>query len=155
MKTDPPASRRTFIHGATALLAGSVTATSVPALAQAQPAGTTPANRALFTITENDPARWNLVLGNMHNLREGVSPDSVEIELVAFGPGLWMLRSETAVKQRVLDVMAEGCRVSVCQNTMRAMHLAPSDMMAEVGYVPAGVVEVMRRQQQGWAYIRS
>jgi hypothetical protein len=38
---------------------------------------------------------------------------------------------------------------------MRGMKLVPADMLPDVGYVPAGVVEVMRKQQQGWAYIRS
>jgi intracellular sulfur oxidation DsrE/DsrF family protein len=38
---------------------------------------------------------------------------------------------------------------------MRAMKLTPADMLPDIGYVAAGVVEVMRKQQQGWAYIRS
>ena len=33
--------------------------------------------------------------------------------------------------------------------------LTPADMQPEIGYVPSGVVEVMKKQQQGWAYIRS
>ena len=45
--------------------------------------------------------------------------------------------------------------VVACQNTMAAFKLTPADMLGEVGYVPSGVVEVMRKQQQGWAYIRS
>ena len=38
---------------------------------------------------------------------------------------------------------------------MNGMRLTPADMLPEIGYVPSGVVEVMRKQQQGWAYIRS
>ena len=38
---------------------------------------------------------------------------------------------------------------------MSNQKLMPADMLPEIGYVPAGVVEVMRKQQQGWAYIRS
>jgi intracellular sulfur oxidation DsrE/DsrF family protein len=38
---------------------------------------------------------------------------------------------------------------------MNGMKLTPADMLGEIGYVPSGVVEVMRKQQQGWAYIRS
>ena len=41
-----------------------------------------------------------------------------------------------------------------CENTMRGQKLAKDDMLAKVGYVSAGVVEIMEKQQQGWAYIR-
>ena len=38
---------------------------------------------------------------------------------------------------------------------MNVMKLTAPEMLTEIGYVPSGVVEVMRKQQQGWAYIRS
>jgi hypothetical protein len=37
---------------------------------------------------------------------------------------------------------------------MTNQQLAKSDMLPGIGYVQAGVVELMKRQQQGWAYIR-
>jgi intracellular sulfur oxidation DsrE/DsrF family protein len=37
---------------------------------------------------------------------------------------------------------------------MRAQKLTHADMLNGIGYVPAGVVTLMQRQQQGWAYIR-
>jgi hypothetical protein len=142
-------SRRTFL-----LLAGAgvITAT-LPALAYAQAAA--PKNRALFTVTENDPARWNLVLNNLRSIGAGVGSEGIEIELVAYGPGVLMLRSDSSVKQRLADAAKAGVKINACQNTMNGMKLVPSDMLGEIGYVPSGVVEVMRKQQQGWAYIRS
>ena len=137
-----------------ALAAGAAAcAALLPAAALAQ--ASAPKNRALFQVTDNDPARWNLVLGNMANLREGVGSEGVEIELVAYGPGLNMLKADSPVKERVAEALKSGVRVNACQNTMRGMKLAPADMLPDIGYVPAGVVEVMKKQQQGWAYIRS
>ena len=112
-------------------------------------------NRALFQVTDNDPARWTLILNNMQNLREGVGGEPVEIELVAYGPGINMLKSDSSVKQRIAEALKSGVKVNACQNTMNGMKLTPADMLPEIGYVPSGVVEVMRKQQQGWAYIRS
>jgi len=138
------------------VLAGSaaVLAAILPGAAHAQ-AQQPPRNRAVFQVTDNDPARWNMILNNMTNLREGVGGEEIEIELVAFGPGLLMLKADSSVKQRVADALKSGATISACQNTMRAMKLVPADMLPDIGYVPAGVVEVMRKQQQGWAYIRS
>jgi len=120
-------------------------------LAQAAPVR----NRALFQVTDNDPARWTMILNNMQNLREGVGSEGAEIELVAYGPGLLMLRADSSVKQRIAEALKSGVKINAYQNTMIGMKLVPADMLPDIGYVPSGVVEVMRKQQQGWAYIRS
>jgi len=140
-------SRRTFVAaGAAALVA-----IALPAAAQSQPTK----NRALFQITDNDPARWNLILNNMANLRDGVGGEGAEIELVAYGPGLLMLKADSPVKERLAEALKSGVKINACQHTMRGMNFVPADMLPDIGYVPSGVVEVMKKQQQGWAYIRS
>ena len=141
--------RRLFLVSSSAALL----ALALPQLAVAQSA--TAKNRALFQVTDNDPARWNMILNNMQNLREGVGGEPVEIELVAYGPGINMLKSDSSVKQRIAEALKSGVKVNACQNTMNGMKLTAPDMLPEIGYVPSGVVEVMRKQQQGWAYIRS
>jgi hypothetical protein len=147
----PTSSRRIFVaSGAAALLA-----IALPAAAQAQLQTTTPRNRALFQVTDSDPARWNMILNNMTNLKDGVGSEGAEIELVAYGPGIAMLKADSPVKQRIADALKDGVKVNACQHTMHGMKLTPADMLPEIGYVPSGVVEVMRKQQQGWAYIRS
>lgn len=128
-------------------------ASALPALAQT--AAVAPKNRALFQVTDNDPARWNMILNNMQNLREGVAGEPIEIELVAYGPGVSMLKADSSVKERVAAAVKSGVKVNACQHTMSGMKLTPADMLGEIGYVPSGVVEVMRKQQQGWSYIRS
>lgn len=143
-------SRRSLVLGGAAALL----AVALPAAAQAQ-AQATPRNRALFQVTDNDPARWNLILNNMSALREDVGSEGAEIELVAYGPGLNMLKADSPVKQRIAEALKSGVKINACQNTMRGMNLTPADILPEIGYVPSGVVEVMRKQQQGWAYIRS
>ena len=139
------------------LAGGAVLAAALPLLsrAQAQPAASPAKNRAVFQVTDNDPARWNMILNNMTNLREGVGSEGVEIELVAYGPGIAMLKADSSVKARVADALKNGAIVNGCQNTMSNMKLVPTDMLPDITYVPAGVVEVMKKQQQGWAYIRS
>jgi hypothetical protein len=141
-------SRRTFVAaGAVAFFA-----VTLPAVAQTSAA---PRNRALFQVTDNDPARWNMILNNMTNLKDGVGSEGAEIELVAYGPGVAMLKADSPVKQRIADALKSGVQVNACERTMNGMKLTPADMLPEIGYVPSGVVEVMRKQQQGWAYIRS
>ncbi len=136
------------------LAGGALLAAALPLVSRAQSAPAVK-NRAVFQVTDNDPARWNLILNNMTNLREGVGNEGVEIELVAYGPGIAMLKADSPVKARIADALKSGTIINGCQNTMSNMKLVPADMVPDITYVPAGVVEVMKKQQQGWAYIRS
>jgi intracellular sulfur oxidation DsrE/DsrF family protein len=121
------------------------------ALAQAQGARQ---NRVVMQVSDNDPAKWNLALNNARNLQTDLGAANVDIEIVAYGPGIGMLKSESVVGNRISEALGHGVKVSACENTMRGQKLAKADMLDGIGYVPAGVVEIMQKQQQGWAYLR-
>jgi uncharacterized protein len=113
-----------------------------------------PAGKVVLQVSDNDPAKWNLALNNAKNIQADLGVANVAIEIVAFGPGINMLKMDSAVGGRVGDALAAGIKVVACENTMRNAKLAKPDMLDRVGYVPSGVVELMQKQQQGWAYLR-
>ncbi|HSS70904.1 MAG TPA: DsrE family protein [Casimicrobiaceae bacterium] len=119
--------------------------------AQATPA---PKNRVVIQMSDGEPAKWNLALNNARNLQADLGAAKVEIEIVAYGPGLGMLKRDSAVAARVDEALTSGVKIVACENTMRAQKLVQPDMLPSISYVGAGVVEIMERQQQGWAYIR-
>jgi intracellular sulfur oxidation DsrE/DsrF family protein len=137
--------RRPFL-----LLAAALSAVPLFAAADDKPK----AARVVFQITDADPARWSLVLNNVKNLLEALGADKVTVEIVAYGPGIGMLELDTPVSSRIAEAVKAGVAVNACENTMRAQKLVPADMHPNVTYVPAGVVEIVKRQQQGWAYVR-
>ena len=110
--------------------------------------------RVVVQVSEADPARWNLVLNNVANLQDELGADKVTIEIVAYGPGIGMLKFDAATNSRVSDALKSGIAVRACENTMRNQKLVRADMHPGVTYVPAGVVQIVRRQQEGWAYVR-
>jgi intracellular sulfur oxidation DsrE/DsrF family protein len=110
--------------------------------------------RAVFQVSDADPAKWNLTLSNVGNAQEAIGKDA-DIEIVAFGPGIDMLKKDSPVAARVAEAIHNGVHIVACQNTMRARKLAPADMLPDVGYVPSGVVEIMQREREGYAYLRS
>ena len=126
--------------------------TAAPALAQGVDR---PMHRAVIQVSDNDPQKWNLALNNARNVQDDLGgPEATELEIVVYGPGIGMLKSDSPVAKRVADALKSGVRVVACENTMRAQKLSVPDMLPDIGYVGAGVVELMKRQQQGWAYIR-
>ncbi|MDQ6685006.1 MAG: DsrE family protein [Pseudomonadota bacterium] len=140
-----PASRRSFVLGTAALF--------VAALPLAALADEKSKNKVVFQVSDSDPVKWNVALNNIKNLQVDLQ-DDVDIELVVYGPGMPMLKADSSVGKRIAETLKTGAKVVACENTMRGMKLVYADMLPDIGYVPAGVVEVMRKQQQGYAYIR-
>lgn len=140
--------RRQFVAALALLAAGLAVAT--PALAQA-PAGRA---RVVIQVSDNDPAKWNLALNNARNVQEDLGAANVDIEIVAYGPGLAMLRDDSKVADRLGQALDKNIGLFACENTMRNQKVSRSDIYAGVKYVEAGVVHLMKRQREGWAYIR-
>ena len=93
-------------------------------------------------------------LNNARNIQNDLGRDKVEIEIVAYGPGIGMLKRDSVVGSRIEEASMSGVKVVACENTMTGQKLTKAEMLPGIDYVRAGVVEIMRRQQQGWAYVR-
>jgi intracellular sulfur oxidation DsrE/DsrF family protein len=124
------------------------------AVAQLPTPAPAPASKVVLQVSDNDPAKWNLALNNAKNIQADLGAANVAVEIVAYGPGINMLKMDSAVGGRVDQALSDGVKVVACENTMRNAKLAKGDMLNKVGYVPSGVVELMQKQQQGWSYLR-
>lgn len=144
-----PTSRRLFALGTGLAAAGAV----LPG-AHAAAADTPARNKVVFQVSDADPSKWNLTLNNVRNFQTELPDDESDLEVVAYGPGIGMLKGDSSVAHRIAETLKHGVKVVACENTMHAMKLVYADMLPDIGYVPAGVVELVRKQQQGYAYIR-
>ena len=111
-------------------------------------------HKIVIQVSDNDPAKWNLALNNAKNLQDDVGAANVDIEIVAYGPGIGMLKLESPAGARIADAMKAKVNVLACENTMRGQKLTKDDMLPAISYVPAGVTEIMTKQSEGWAYLR-
>jgi intracellular sulfur oxidation DsrE/DsrF family protein len=115
-------------------------------------------------IDQNDPQVMNLVLNNATNVIEyyRTRNEDVDIDIVAYGPGLHMLRADTSPVQdrvkRLKDMVFPGkIQFSACNNTKQGMEKAEGHaipILADATVVPSGVVHLMELQEQGWSYVR-
>jgi hypothetical protein len=112
------------------------------------------APRVVLQVSDNDPAKWNLTFNVVNNVLKDLGDQKPEIEVVAYGPGIGMLKDDAPMANRVSEAVKAGVKVVACENTMRAAKLSKADMNPSVGYAPSGVVEIMTLQSQGWSYIR-
>jgi intracellular sulfur oxidation DsrE/DsrF family protein len=131
---------------------------AVPAVLAADPPKAASAaaakNKLIIQVSDADPKKWGLALNNAKNVQTDLGRDQVEIEIVAYGPGLAMLKMDSEVGPRVADAIKDGVSIVACENTMTNQKISKDEMLPKIGYVKAGVVEIMQKQQQGYAYLR-
>lgn len=136
------------------LQVGILTITASLAIGAVAQAASPAATKVVFQVSDGDAAKWNLALNNAKNVQQELGASKVQIEIVAYGPGIGMLKDDSTAANRVAEAVQSGIEIVACENTMMAQKLTKADMNKSVGYVSAGVVELMKRQSEGWAYIR-
>lgn len=110
--------------------------------------------RVVLQVSDGDPKIWNQALNVANNIRKEYGKDNVTVEIVALGQGIGMLRADAEIASRVEDAAATGVAVIACANSMRGHKIEKDDLTKQVSVVPAGVVAIMKRQREGWLYLK-
>ena len=145
-------------RGLMGLLTGSLLALAGGTAAAAEGGG----HRLVLQVDTNDPVAMNLALNNATAANEYYSSrhEPIAIEVVAYGPGLHMLRADTSPIRARLAAFHHSMPAvtfSACNNTLQGMETAEGkkvDLLPEATIVPSGVVRLMELQEQGWSYVR-
>jgi uncharacterized protein len=139
-------------------------ATPLVLAASAVSAAEPKAHRLAIQVDQNDPAIMNLALNNAANIMEVYKSkgEDVQIEMVAYGPGLNMFREDTSPVKDRLKEMAEfsfpsQVKFSACNNTKEGMEKReghPIAIVSQAHLVPSGAVRLMELQEDGWSYLK-
>jgi len=121
-------------------------------------------HRIVFHVDQNDASVMNLSLNNARNVLDYYRDkhEDVELEIVAYGPGLNMLREDTSpVKDRIKELsnvsFPSKIVFSACNNTKQGMEKReghPIAIIPQATIVPAGVVRIMELEEQGYSYVK-
>lgn len=119
-------------------------------------------HRVVVQITQNDPGLMNTALNNIENMARHyeAKKERLEVEVVAYGPGLHMMRTDTSpVKARLsaLSKSQAGVTLTGCANSMAAQGKQEGQelsLVPEARLVPAGIARIVELQEQGWVYVR-
>ena len=120
-------------------------------------------HRVAMHVDQNDPDVMNLALNNAKNVIDHYQKrgEDIVVEIVAYSGGLHMLRADTSqVKDRIKEMVGQystKIKFAACNNTMQGMEKREGhaiQIIPEATVVPAGVVELVELQEQGWSYIR-
>lgn len=108
----------------------------------------------VFQISTDSPKTWTVAVHNVHNLQQSVLPHRVRVEMIVFGPGLRMLLNTSPVARALLALHQSGVTIDACKKSVLKQGLPLSEISPVVHYVPSGIAEIVRREREGWAYVR-
>lgn len=136
-----------------ALVAALTAGTAVAGQAVAQTGSLSGHERIVIQVSTPEQRIWNQSLNYVENLQELYGKDNVEIEIVALGWGIGLLKFDSPLATRVEATLKRGGKLLACQVTMGRQKLTKNDMLPDIGYVQAGLGQIIKRQHEGWSYI--
>ena len=111
-------------------------------------------HQLVLQMSSNDTMEVKMLMRQLKNLNEA-SP-TTRIEVVCHGPGLDLLMSERSfAPAKVKEFTAKGIRFLACENTMRDRNVDKAQLLPETSTVPAAIIHIMERQEDGWSYIKA
>ena len=111
----------------------------------------------VLQISDPNPFKQTLVLNVANNLLKHYGPDRVDVEIVAFGPGLRLLQAENDNSDRIDGLSSQGVRFSACENTIASFTKQlgkKPELNPHAIPVSAGVVRILDLTEQGYVLVK-
>ena len=136
-----------------------ITAAATAARAQQAPLQDKPfaEHKVVLQLSDDDVKKQRLVLSVASNLMKFYDPDKVAVEIVAFGPGIDLLKPENPSRKLVESLVAQGARVDICLNTVDTLERDTGkrpEFIAAATPVQVGVAQIMLLTENGYTLVR-
>jgi uncharacterized protein len=142
------------------MFAALLIATAVPAArAQQAPLQDKPfaEHKIVLQLSDNDPRKQALVLSVASNLMKHYDPDKVAIEIVAFGPGIELLKPDNPNRKMVESLIAQSARFDICLNTVDTLERESGkrpEFIPAATPVQVGVAQILFLTENGYTLVR-
>lgn len=113
--------------------------------------------RVVLQISDSDPFKQTLVLNVASNLVKAYGQDKVDVEIVAFGPGLRLMFKDNINSGRISGLTSSGVKFAACGNTLTKMTKLlgqTPELHSSAGTVPGGAVRIINLVNQGFKLIK-
>jgi intracellular sulfur oxidation DsrE/DsrF family protein len=143
-----------------AVLVALLIATAAPAArAQQAPLQDKPfaEHKIVLQLSDNDPKKQGLVISVANNLMKFYDPDKIAVEIVAFGPGIELLRPDNPNRKLVESLVAQGARVDICLNTVDTLERDTGkrpEYIAAATPVQVGVAQILFLTENGYTLVK-
>lgn len=125
--------------------------------------------KVLFHV--NEPERWQRTLLNIKNFVKDVGQEHADIEVVANGAAVSAYAERELITGSCenstgcgktsgdlleqMNILAKmGIKFVACRNALRMHSIDEKILQSFVRVVPAGITEIVKKQAEGYAYIK-
>ncbi|MDA8363884.1 MAG: DsrE family protein [Gammaproteobacteria bacterium] len=108
----------------------------------------------VIQVSNNNPEAWDFTLLNISYIQVQPGNRHLPIEVVAFGPGIYMLTRNSEVRAGLRKAMQHGVHFVAGEASMKSRGLKRRDIYPGVTFVPLGIAEIIARQREGWSYLK-
>ncbi|WP_058486688.1 DsrE family protein [Defluviitalea phaphyphila] len=111
--------------------------------------------KVIFHIDEIN--KWNLLLKNVSNLLNSLDSKNISVEVLANSEAVkyYDFNSNLDIDIKTMENLnKKGVKFVACNNSLRGNGIKKEDIITFVDTVPTGVLELIKRQKEGYAYIK-
>ncbi len=114
-------------------------------------------HRLALQLSDRDPSKRAMILSVANKMLQVYGPDGIAVEVVAFGPGIDLLRAESPEREGVDSLISQGVVFDVCMNTVDTLEREtgkPVALNRRAKPVAAGAARLLDLAERGYTIIR-
>lgn len=111
--------------------------------------------KVIFHIDEIN--KWRLLFGNVSNLLNGIDGEKLYVEVLANSEAVkyYDIHQDSDADINTMDSLnKKGVKFVACNNALMAYDIKKDNISHFIDIVPSGVVELVKRQSEGYVYIK-
>lgn len=120
-------------------------------------AGISAPHKMVIQVNSKDALSQKMALMNAGNLKSQLGKDNVDIEIVVYGPGIGMIKSDSRFAKKIQSLQEKNVKISVCGGTLKMLekkHGKAPELVPGVSKVKTGALRILELQEKGYAYMR-
>ena len=111
--------------------------------------------KVVIQMASESPDQQKSLFNQLGNIQKDLG-DSVEIEVVVHGPAISLVMTEQSThKENIYKFKNGGVTFAVCENTLRQRNITKEQILPEMTYVKSAMIELIKKQYEGWAYLKA
>ena len=110
-------------------------------------------HRVVFQLSTGDSLEQKGFIKQLYNLQHAT--DSIDIEVVIQAQGINFITKASPYSAEIEKLSSAHLKFLVCRNTMNTKHVTEEDLLPQAKIIPAGILHIIERQEQGWSYIKA
>jgi uncharacterized protein len=116
--------------------------------------GQTKEHRIVFHLATSDTLAHKALVKQLSNVLDYWN--TAKIEVVIHNNGVsFMKLGEARFAKEIEALKDRGVVFAVCENTLKQRKIEKHQLLKTASFVPVGLVEIVTRQEEGWAYIKA